>query len=257
MNAWQLIQFLGVALAPADAVVCALALVRRLWRFLPYFMAYLVLLVLIEGARSAVILARGVNSPIYAWTWWMTQPVLILARGAGLVDVFRAALGMYAGVWRFARALLALAAAFMLAFAGVHTAGTQRITSYLIFIERELEFAAVMSLLLLLLLCRYYGASLVRPLDGIALGLGFYSSVVIISGSILIGPFTLSVWVVSLARSVSYFVTLGLWAYALWAPLPELERPQLSTVESYEQSGRAVSGRMRELNERLSSLMKR
>jgi hypothetical protein len=246
-----------MVLTPAEFVVCGLALVRRLWRSLPYFTAYLVLLVIVEGVRASVNLATSTSSRSYIWTYWMTQPVLILARGAGLVDVFRAALGMYSGVWRFARSMLIMAAAFMLLFAAVHTGETPRISSYLIFLERELEFAAVLSLLLLLVVCRYYGAALARPLDGIALGLGFYSSVVIISGSILIGPLTLPWWQFSLVRSVAYFMTVCLWGYSLWAPLPERAGPQLSSMESYEQNTLAVSDRMRELNDRLSNLMKR
>lgn len=257
MDLRQLTQIIGMVLTPAEFVVCGLALLRRLWRSLPYFTAYLVLLVIVESVRLVVNLATGNISRPYVWTYWMTQPVLILARGAALADVCRAALGLYTGVWRFARSLLLLAAAFMLAFAAVHTGGTQRISSYLIFVERELEFAAVVSLLLLLVLCRYYGATLDRPLDGIALGLGFYSSVVIITGSILIGPFALSVWAVSLARVVAFNVAVCIWGYALWVPLPERVRPELSSVESYDQNTRAVSDRMRELNERLSNLMKR
>jgi hypothetical protein len=257
MEAQQISQLIGAALAPAQAVVCALALIRRLWRVLPYFVAYLVLLVLIEGVRWAVIAVAGANSPTHAWTYWMTQPVLILARGAALADVCRAALGLYAGVWRVARSLLLLAAAFMLGFAAVHTGGAGRISSYLIFLERELEFAVVLSLLLLLVLSRYYGVAFDRPLDGIALGLGFYSSVLILDSSILIGPFALPWWLFSSVRSIAYFIALCWWGYALWAPLPERVPPELSTVESYEQNTRAVSDRMREMNLRLSNLTKR
>jgi hypothetical protein len=257
MEAQQISQFIGLALAPAEVVVCVLALVRRLWRTLPYFVAYLVLLVLIEGVRWAVIVVAGADSPAHAWTYWMTQPVLILARGAALADLCRAALGPYRGVWRIARSLLLLAAAFMLAFAAVHTGGTGRISSYLVFLERELEFAVVVALLVLLVLSRYYGATLDRPLGGIAQGLAFYSSVVILSSSILIGPFTLPWWLFSSVRSVAYFLTLCLWGYALSAPLPQQVRPELSTVQSYERNSRAVSDRMRELNDRLLNLMKR
>jgi hypothetical protein len=253
----QVGQFIGLALTPGAAIVCALALVRRLWRLLPYFMAYLVLLVVIEVARLAVIIALGTNSPQYAWTYWMTQPVLILARGAGLADLCRAALGYYTGVWRLARSLLVLAATFMLTFAAIHTGGTQRISSYLVFVERELEFAVVVSLLLLLVLSRYYGVALDRPLDGIAMGLGLYSSVIIIFNSILIGPWVLPWWLYSFVRDVVFFISEGFWAYALWAPLPERARPALSSAESYTENARDVSVRMRELNGRLLSLMKR
>jgi len=256
MDAPQIGQLVGAALAPAQLAVCVLAIVRRLWRILPYFTAYLMLLVLIEGARWAVILGAGMNSPAHMWTYWMTQPVLLFARGAALADVCRAALGLYTGVWRFARTLLILSAAFMVAFAVIHMGETARVTSYLIFLERELEFAVLLSLLLLLVMSRYYGLTLERPLDGIALGLGFYSSIVIISSSILIGSLNLRWWAFSLARSLAFVVTLGFWAFSLRAPLPERELPEMGTVESYESGSQAVRDRMRELNQRLMGLMK-
>lgn len=256
MNLQQLGEFVAAVLAPAELALCVFAVVRRLWRYLPYFMAYLIVLVLIDGARWGVLLTAGSGSRTYSWIYWMTQPVLILARGAALADVCRATLGPYSGVWRFARPLLMFAATVMLAFAAVHSRGTHWIFSYLIFLERELEFAVVISLLLLLVMSRYYEMALERPLDGIALGLGFYSSFVIIKDTIILMQLNLPWWWFSLANSVAFSMALGAWFYALWAPLPERARPELSSVESYEQNTQAVTTRMRELNKRLSNLMK-
>ncbi|HUJ39865.1 MAG TPA: hypothetical protein VLW54_04910 [Candidatus Acidoferrales bacterium] len=256
MDAPRIVEWVGAALAPLQVGVCALALVRRLWKTLPYFTAYLVLVVLVEGLRWGVIFASGVNSPTHQWTYWMTQPALILARGAALADICRAALGLYTGVWKLARLLLVVSGTFMLAFAAVHTNEAHRVSSYLLFLERELEFAVLISLMLILVLVRYYGLSLERPLDGIALGLGFYSSIVIISSSILIGSLSLPWWGFSLARSLGYAGALGMWAYALRAPVRERARPELGTVENYEAGSREIRNRMRELNDRLSDLMK-
>jgi len=256
MDLLSLSGIVAAIVAPLELAVCALALRRRLWRPLPFFVAYLVLLVLIDSGRWAVLLFTGMNSPTYSWAYWMTQPVHILARGAALADICRATLGPYVGVWRLARPLLMLAATLMLVFAAVHSNGTHWISSYLIFLERELEFAVVISLLVLLLLSRYYGLVLERPLDSIALGLGFYSSFVIIKDTIILVVRNLPYWWFSLANSVAFAITLGFWCYALWAPLPERARPQLSTAESYERNSREVSDRMRELNERLLNLIK-
>jgi len=187
----------------------------------------------------------------------MTQPVLVLARAAALADICRAALGHYTGVWQLARYLLAGAATTLLALAAVRTGGTPGIFSYLIFVERELEFAVVIILLVLLVLSRYYGVALEPPLGGLAMGFAIYSSVLIIASSILIGPLTLPWNVFSQVRSAGYFVALGFWAHALRAPLPAPVRPELSTVESYERNSRLVTDRMRELNARLMDLMKR
>jgi hypothetical protein len=250
-------QLLTLVLVPVESAVCALAFWRRLWRTLPFFTAYLLLVVIIDGVRWSVILVYGAGSLAHSWTYWMTQPLLMLARGAALADICRAALGLYTGVWQLARYLLGVAVAAMLTLAAVHTGGSSRITSYLVFVERELEFAVVVTLLMLLVLSRYYGVALDRPLGGMAMGFALYSSVVIIDSSILIGPLRLPWIVFSAARSLGYSVALGCWAYALRAPLPAPVRPELSTVESYERNSRVVSGRMRELTARLMDLMKR
>jgi len=256
MEIQHLSEIIGAALGPAELAICSLALVRRLWRFLPYFVAYLILLVLVEGARWCAVWAAGAGSPAHSWVYWMTQPVLVLARAAALADVCRAALGPYRGVWKFARPLLMLAATFMLVFAAVRSNGSHWIFSYLIFLERELEFAVVISLLSLLVLSRYYGMALERPLNLIALGLGFYSCQIIVRDTIILMELNLQWWWFSLANSIAFAITLGVWASALWSPLPERTQPVLSNVESYEHNSRVVSGRMRELNERLMSLMR-
>jgi hypothetical protein len=145
----------------------------------------------------------------------------------------------------------------MLGLAAIHSSGRGWMFSYVIFLERELEIAVVISLVALLALSRYYGLALDRPLDGLALGLGLYSSFVIIKDTIILVVRNVPWWWFSLANSLVYAATVGIWIYALWAPLPERARPDLSTVESYERNSRAVSQRMRELNARLSELIKR
>ena len=250
----QPLSFLGAA---GEITVCLLALVRGLWRRLPWFTAYFLLVIVIEAARWAVLSYQGSGSPAYSWTYWMTQPLLIMARGAALADVCCAALSSYTGVWQLARYLLAGTAAAILLVAAVHTSGSRGITSYVIFVERELEFAVVITLLLLLVLSRYYGVVLEPPLGGLSLGLAFYSSSVIVPSSILIGRFALPWAVFSSMRIAGWDVTLGCWLYALRAPLTAPLRPELSTVESYEENARAVSGRMCELNARLLALTRR
>jgi hypothetical protein len=247
----------ALTFVPFEMGVCGLALMRRLWRILPFFTAYLVLMVLVEAARLAVMLRAGYASHLYSWIYWMTQPLLILARGAALADVCRAALSAYSGIWQLARYLLAGATMVMLATAALRTGSTPGIASYVIYVERELEFAIVVTLLLLLVLSRYYGVDLNRPLGGIAMGLAFYSSVVITTSGIITGPVALPWWLFSAVRNFAYDVALGFWAYSLRRPISVPTRPELGTVEAYERDSRLVSDRMRTVNARLLELMKR
>ncbi len=256
MDLQNLSGVVAAALGPLELAVCALALRRRLWRILPYFVAYLIVLITVDIGRWAVLLAAGASSRAYSWVYWMTQPVHILARAAALADICRATLGSYTGVWRLARPLLLAAATLLLAVAAIRTSGTGWLVSYLIFLERELEFAVVISLLLLLLFTRYYGLVLERPLDGIALGAGFYSSFVIIKDTIILVVGNQPWAWYSLSHSLAFAITAGIWIYALRAPLPERVQPNMSSIRAYEDDTRAVSERMRELNDRLLKLMK-
>ena len=248
---------LPLMLWPAEPVLCALALFRRVWRVLPCFVIYLVVLVVVDATRWIVEYSSGLNSLAYSWTYWMSQPLQILARSAVLVDICRAALRPYSGLWRLAKPLLMVTATVLMAFAAVRTNESNRMVSYILFVQRELEFAIVLSLLALLLLSRYYGVVLDQPLSGIALGMGFLSSYVILAFTVMLEEPQIPQWAFSIANTLAFTTALGIWIRALWAPLPLPVQPELSTVESYEQNTLAVSEQMREVTDRLSQLSKR
>jgi hypothetical protein len=247
----------GLLMAVAELGVCALAWARRLQQRLPFFTTYLVLLVVVDCARWWVVMQAGANSRTYSWVFWLTQPVLLAGRAAALGDVCRAALKPYAGVWQLTRLLLAGAAVALLVVAAARTAGARGMASYFIFAERELEVAIVVTVVLLLVVSGYYGVALERPLRGIAFGLVFYSSVVIINSSILMGPLALSWPVWSAVRIGAFDVALVAWFLALRLPLPEPVRPQLTSAAQFEQASIAVDQRMREVNARLLQLLRR
>jgi len=250
-------QALALFLAVVEIAVLALASVRRVWKTLPYLFIYLALVVAIEGARWFVLVKSGTGSRSYSWTYWLTQPALLAARAAVLADVCRASLSFYRGVWQMTRYLLGGTAAILVVLAFARTVEKPGFVSYLLFAERELEVSVVVILLLLLVVSRYYGVELGQPLKGIILGLVFYSSVVVINTSILIGPLALSWPVFSTVRVLAYLAALGMWGQALWVPFSQPERPPLIPSAEFEIASGAVDQRMRELNARILQLMKR
>lgn len=237
--------------------VCLLALYRGLWRRLPLFTSYLAILTAAEWLRFGVWIHAGVNSRAYSWAYWLSQDVLVLARAAALADVCRAALRPYGGVWQLARALLAGAAVALGGVAAVRTAGLPGFAPFFIFAERELEVAIVVTLVVLLMVSRYYGVALERPLGAITLGLAFYSSVIILNNSVLLGPLALPWSVYGVVRIVAFVVALAAWALALRLPLPQAAYPALTSEAQFEAASSMVDQRMRELNSRLLQLMKR
>ena len=241
----------------AQGGVCVLAWVRRLQYRLPFFTGYLFLLVVMNGVRWWAVFQFGANSRAYSWIFWLAQPFLLLGRGAALADLCRAALKPYAGVWQLTRLLLGGAGVTMVVIAALRTTGTNGISYYFIFAERELEIAIVVTVVLLLAVTRYYGVVLDRPLPGIAFGLAFYSSIVVINSSILFGPLAMPWPVWSWVRIAAFDISLVAWFLAIRHPLPESIPPVLQTAEQFEEASGAVDQRMRELNARLLQLMRR
>jgi hypothetical protein len=257
MGTFDFDYFLWVTGSGLEFVLCLVALRRRLWQRLPLFTAYILLLFAADMARRWGYLHWGANSLSFAKIYWVSQGILVVARCAALVDLCRAALRPYRGVWLLLRWGLAGTAAVMLLRAAQRTEEVARVSKFVIFLERELEFVVVVALVVLLAVGRYYGTRLERPLNAIALGFSLYSSVAIINNSILIAKFSVPWEVYSRVRSMSFFAAVAIWAVALRRALPELAIPEISTAEAYERDSLEVSNRMRELNARLAGLMKR
>ena len=237
-------------------LVCAAAARRRLWRMLPFVWWYLVLVLLFDAVRWFTLWHFGQLSAAYSWTYWVTQVVLVFARCAALADVCRAALGQYPGVWRLARLLFVVAIAVMLALEGLREPGF----SYVMFFERELEFAAVAAMFSLLLTSTRYEVSLPRSLKGIVLGLAINSIIVIMGNSIISAPLTLpweAYWkAYGVVRVVAFIAMLSFWLYALWLPVLESHRTELGPPGTYEENAPLLSAKMRYLNDRLTELIK-
>ncbi len=254
---FSLSQALTAVSTTGEVIVPPLALVRGLWRQLPGFTAYLLLVLLADALRLATRLYAGDASRSYAWTYWITQAVLVMARATAVADICRAALGYYRGVWHLARSLLAMSACILLGVAAVRTAESSRVSSYIIFVERELEFAVVAVFLLLLVVMRYYTVEVEPPIGGIILGLVLYSTGVIFITTVLTGPPAMPWSLYSSLRIAAFIGALGCWGYALRRPIVQPTRPALSVPAEFERASEAVDQRMRELNARLLQLMKR
>jgi len=272
MDPQRLIVVFQLMLAPVDVWICVLAIRRRVWTNLPWFAVYAVALVITGILRWGVFFFAGTqavggwnwdaildNGPLtysYRLTYWLSQPIMILARAATLADICRTALRPYGGIWRLAKPLLMITATALLGFAAIRSNAGDRMRSYFLLAERELEFAIVFSLLALLVLSRYYGVQLYRPLSGIALGMGLYSSYVIVEYTFRLQNFQIPWWVFSVCGSVAFLTAEVIWLRSLWLPLPATTQPELSTAESYQRNSVAVSEQMKAVTSQLSELMK-
>ncbi len=237
--------------------LCGLAYKRRLVRHLPLFTAYLVLVTTYDAFNWWFYLKLGYGSRTAFYYYWVSQGVLLVARGLIIAEICWQVLRPYCGIWGLARWLLAGGALFLVCNAAVAASGnTAWIALFILSGERGLELAVIVVLILLFALCRYYGIR-VRPLLAmVALGLGLYSAVQIANNSLRGGWMTNDFPWWKAVRIVSSQVALLIWGLALRKPLPGVEpRPALLEKQLYDELVPQVNYRLRELNDRLREML--
>ena len=241
-----------------EGLVCVLAVRRNLFRRLPLFTAYLVLLLLSEVIRAIPLRLFGLASPQYFWSYWTTDAALLATRGAVIAEISFRVLGPYRGVWRLCQGFLIALGAILICAAALTTRASAWYAPYLILsMDRGLELSIVGVLLFALLFCRHYGVEVDRMIGRIALGLSFYSLVQVANNT----AFRESVsnfypwW--AQVRVISFEVLLIVWISALWRPLPSAQpAPQLLEPGVYALVSSQVSARLRELNARLEEMLR-
>src|SRR5574341_717666 len=96
---------LGAASTLLEVLVCALAIRRKLYLRLPLFTAYLTLMAVREISLWWVYLGPGYESSFNFHYFWVTQAILLAARGVAIAELAWRALCEYRGVWSLARGI--------------------------------------------------------------------------------------------------------------------------------------------------------
>ena len=237
-----------------EIVVCTLIIRFRTYRIIPYFSGYLFL----AATRSLSLwwiyhdprLEQGMVLNFY----WVTQLLIVVARGLGAAEVCRLALREHRGVWRLTWRLLAGVGLVLIVFAGLAVMhDTSWIAPVTLRGERGLELAIVAVLAALAAVCRYYGLD--APAKLLGLGLAQFSVIQAISNSVMNAWLETFFPIGNVIKQVSFAAALAFWYVALRKPL-ETTVPRLLEPEAYEEVAPAVSYRLRELNERLLGMLK-
>ena len=250
---------LAVPGAFLEVALFGLALYRGLHRRFPIFTAYVGLVVAKDVSGWCIQYSVGIESLAYFYTYWVLQGILVIVRGLVVAEIFHKILWPYRGVWIFARLALSLTATLLVIYAAVKSAASAwQLGGAVLAGERGLEFAVVGTLLALLAICRYYGVALDRPTTALALGLTLYSSLIIVNNTVLLKYPGLYIQIWSMMRRISYDAALLMWLWPLLHPLPEpATAPALITSADYQELAPALSGRMRDLNDRLLDIFQR
>ncbi|MGH9683429.1 MAG: hypothetical protein ACRD4S_07445 [Candidatus Acidiferrales bacterium] len=240
-----------------EAGLCLLALHRGLQRRLRLFTIYLCAVFACDAIRWLPIIAWGLPSRETLWTYWITQSIMILLRGAAVVDLARYVLKPYTGIWILCKTILAAVGGALSATAVIGAwQESSRVIRMIVAADRGLELAILGLLLFALAFCRYYRVPVNRFAGLIAIGIGFYAAIQVANNT-LVGHWLAYLQTWEAVRDNSYFISILFWVAALWRPLPDgLVSPALLDQRVYGQMIPVVSTRLRELNARIAEALK-
>lgn len=241
-----------------EVLVFALALRRRLQRFLPVFTLYLSFLVFREAFIFSAYRYAGYTSPLSFYAFWITQALLLVGRAASIGELAWCASQTYPGFRVILKWLMSgLTVVFLTGAVWVGIANASHIPSFVLSLERHFELAAAVILLTLLFLSSRYQISLETFQKLIAVGLLFYSLIQVLNNTVS------RQWLQSYfhwgdaIRIGSFHATLLIWLAALAKPLPQSEIAQAVPLQPLRHLMRQGTEAMRELLTRLTRLRKR
>jgi hypothetical protein len=264
-----------------EITLLVLACIRGVWWRLPFFTAYVTLLLMGSLGMQIVYLNFGYRSVSYYYAVWLTIGVDVLARSLVVAELCRYGLRPYRGIWALTWRALAVLAIFLLAHATMDAWGQpNRIAIYGLTIERDAGVSAVIILAALLLIRNHYGLSLDLLSKSVAAGILFLCAADTLNNTVLRDAFNqyLSFWFFTkyasfwsgmksevervnemwnLIRFSSFMVSVAIWCFALRKPLPAPAKgPALLPAEVYRELSPALNLRLRAFNDRLQELLK-
>jgi hypothetical protein len=165
-----------------ELLVLLLAVRRRLHLQLPVFTAYLALLVAREVVVFSVYRTVGYTSHLAFYSYWITQAILSTGRAAAIAELAWVASRNYLGFRLVLKWVLACLVAILLsraAFVAIENAS--HLPYFVLSLERDIELAAAVILVVLLALSGRYQVRLETPQRLIAIGLFAYSLVQVLN----------------------------------------------------------------------------
>jgi len=244
------------AVAAFETAILILALRRKLVQRLPFFLAYLAVLVIGDLGTVGIYEVFGFRSKTSFYTFWILQGIFILLRAAVVYEVCRSILSPLKGVWRLVKPLLLVIGAVLLVTMLISAkGGSFDVETAIPLGQRGLEVTIAGLLISGLAFCRYYRVQIENYVAWIALGLGFHSIIQATDNTFLPWLNHFALWA-GLSHA-SFDIALIMWVIALWSPLPAVQRSQtLLAPDEYERLSPQVTAQLRQLNTRLLEMWK-
>jgi hypothetical protein len=208
-------------------VLCALVFARGLHRRLPLFGLYTVMLVVETVAVHWTYHHWGYTSAAARYVYWSSLGVVLFARASAVAELCWRGLKNSPAVWLIARRVLAFLAFAMLVYAVIAGAkNSSPVITFLLTVERSLDFGIAVILVALLRLGLRYEAWLGGIERKVLLGFSVFSTFQIVNNTFMkqwmMKYFS---WWVS-ASVVSFEVAMLIWIVPLLRPLPSPAPPR-------------------------------
>lgn len=242
-------QYLWAASLALQVFVGVLILVRRHYRKLPFFTAYIFLNIAQAAVLYFIYRFYGYTSHMaYVSAWW-SEAITLVARVAATIEVLRAILTPYRGIWGLAWRLLAGSSLVVLVMVSVAFA-LQRSPDWILNdSDRGFHLIFAVALVSCLLLIRYYQVAVATPFKILLITFCFYSCVKVFVNTVLEAVLYQrylqfgAIW--QIASLSSFALILLMWAAVLVRPLPA--RIILNTALPAEVYGSVVPAIHRQL----------
>jgi hypothetical protein len=199
-----------------------------LYRRLPFFFLYIVLLVVEVSVVWSAYRLWGYTSRAAWYTYWCSVAVLLLARGLVVAELCSASLRNYPAIWFLLRRVLVFIAVVVLAAAAIAAFQNKiPIAAFILTAERGLEISILVILVAMIGLAVRYDIA-PAPLErNIILGLALYSTFQVWNDSFMEQWMSRHFLWWNSTRILAFDAALLLWLVALRKPIPPPERPVL------------------------------
>jgi hypothetical protein len=249
-----LLWWLGIGL---KFLLCALVFYRRLYRRLPFFSVYVVLLVVEVTIVWWVYRVWRYRSFAAWYTFWYASAVVLFARFLVVGELCWTGLGTYPAIWTWVRKLLVLIAVVTLSYAAVtaFTSKSSPLATFVLSSESALEISFAVILVALVGFGARYMAVL-RPVErNIVIGLGAYSCFQIINNTFMQEWMSKYFhWWVSM-RVITFDIAMLVWIVPLREALPPVEPgPTLISESVAVRLMRELLAQMREITEEMKRI---
>lgn len=235
------LQLLSVAGIACQATLAVVLLYKRVWKTFPVFSWYFG----VSFAATVFIYLFRHNAALYFYSFWLVEASGIVLGFAVVYEVFRTVFSGHAGLRRLAALTFRWVLAILLligvvVFIRQASLGFRGLTTAVLVLEEATRIVEVGLLMCLFLLSSAFGLHWRQQVFGIALGLGVFVAVELISVTILGQLGNPAHDAVSVIRILSFNVSLLIWIGYLLAPERASSRAELPQRTQLEQWNQAV-----------------